>query len=513
MLALHEALCFLRAYPDDAALLARVIRELERFALRPDLRRLRDELVDSGIAGTGIHFPFHWVTARWLTQRWPGALRVDQAAIGERERERFEQLFPLLLPEAEWPDFELGLGPAEWLRRAKGPDETDAELLIGRVARLRAAPRVREALFHDLGLPLILEPGPDTPNRTSAWHALGPPVFQTRSLSRARPTLRQVVRRRPRSVVGVSAREGQRLIELGREALLARGRDLDGMVYASRDDVRVIDAGDGLTLACWGLLPEHRALVESIYVFLLLKNGVPIGYYQAAVLFGSAELNYHVFPSFRGVEAAEVYARALGVVRHLFGCDAFSVHPYQLGHGNPDALAAGAFWFYRKLGFAPENPRVVAELAREERRLAKSPRHRSSPAVLARLASDYLFFYLGRRRDDVGSKLVLSRFSLAVTDLLARFGAARERGLAELAREAARLTGTRLAALGAGERLAFERWAPLILALPGVEAWTLAERRALGRVARAKGGSSEDEFVRRLDAHRRARRALLALAR
>ena len=48
---LHEALCFLQAYPDDAALLARVERMLAAFDRRPDLRRHAARLRDSGIAG------------------------------------------------------------------------------------------------------------------------------------------------------------------------------------------------------------------------------------------------------------------------------------------------------------------------------------------------------------------------------------------------------------------------------------------------------------------------------
>jgi hypothetical protein len=63
VLALHEALCWLRAYPDDAALLERVERMLDRFERRRDLRRHRRALRDSGIAGTEIRFRFFAPTA------------------------------------------------------------------------------------------------------------------------------------------------------------------------------------------------------------------------------------------------------------------------------------------------------------------------------------------------------------------------------------------------------------------------------------------------------------------
>ena len=51
---LHEVLCFLHAYPDDARVLAQVERMLARFAARSDLARSRAALADTGIAGTAI---------------------------------------------------------------------------------------------------------------------------------------------------------------------------------------------------------------------------------------------------------------------------------------------------------------------------------------------------------------------------------------------------------------------------------------------------------------------------
>ncbi|MBL8197567.1 MAG: hypothetical protein JNJ67_01415, partial [Chromatiales bacterium] len=68
---LHEILCWMRAWPDDARVLDAVSLALAKFATRTDLRRPRAELDDSGIAGTAIHYHFFWPTARWLAARWP----------------------------------------------------------------------------------------------------------------------------------------------------------------------------------------------------------------------------------------------------------------------------------------------------------------------------------------------------------------------------------------------------------------------------------------------------------
>src|SRR5262249_10895949 len=56
ILRLHEQLCFLRAYPDNAALFSQVVGMLKRFSQRADLHRYRADLADTGICGTVIHY-------------------------------------------------------------------------------------------------------------------------------------------------------------------------------------------------------------------------------------------------------------------------------------------------------------------------------------------------------------------------------------------------------------------------------------------------------------------------
>jgi hypothetical protein len=47
-----------------------------------------------------------------------------------------------------------------------------------------------------------------------------------------------------------------------------------------------------------------------------------------------------------------------------------------------------------------------------------------------------------------------------------------------------------------------------VLALPGVNRWSAANRRALVRVVRAKGGRRDSDFVKLFDAHPRLGPAL-----
>ena len=254
--------------------------------------------------------------------------------------------------------------------------------------------------------------------------------------------------------------------------------------------------------------------MEAVYGFLTLKNGVPTGYVLNSALFGSAEIAYNVFDTFRGADAAHVYGRALAMVHHLFGADSFTIFPYQLGHENEEGLASGAWWFYQKLGFRPHDRRVGELMNRELRRMRRDPAYRSDVDTLAALARENLYWHRGRERADVIGRLPLADVGLAVTELLARRfpDKSREEAGAVLAREAAALLGTRSqGSWSTGERLAWRRWAPLVMALPGVQRWPSADRRALVGVIRAKGGRRESDFVRAFDGHTRLRRALRRL--
>lgn len=511
---LHEALCFLRAYPDGAGVLARVEEMLAAFARRPDLRRHRRALADTGIAGTAIHFPFFAGTARWLAALWGERLTVDWKRFSNRAA--LERVLPLVTLPAEAPGLdELDLGARGWVKRLKGPAETDAAFLLRRLAGLGQDSFEQEWAYEGLEVPLVLAPGPGGPSRTHAAAPVSAVRFQTAPFASGRPDLRRDLSRPPRRVVVVPPAEGRRFLDLARESMVTRQRDLDVFQWGDSRAVRLVHFEDGLAFAVIGPVPERRLLLESVYAFLTLKNGVPIGYVLVSALFSSSEIAYNVFETFRGGESGRIYGKVLAAARHLFGSDVFTIFPYQLGgYGNPEALASGAWWFYQKLGFRPRAPRVVALMDEELGLMRKDPSHRSTVPTLRALASENLYFHFGKDRDDSIGLLELPNVGLAVTDMLARrFGSDRERAEAVLALEARDLLGLRtLSTWNAHERLAFRRWSPLVTILPEVARWTAAEKRGLAAVIRAKGGRHESDFVRLFDAHRKLRRAIAKLA-
>jgi len=503
---LHESALFLCACPDDEAVLEAARALLARFARRADLRCFRDELADSGIDGTPIRFQFFLPTAARLARRCAPALGIDWEAWDQDAHARLDALLPLLVRPSEAAALDGGLQARDWLRRAHARGEGQGAFLARRVGELEGSAEVRAQLWDELDPWLRLEPCPRGPTRTRA-RADGLPLhFQRAPLVRERPALAAAARRAPLSITRVRGTRARELVELAQDAMAARSRDLDAFMHADARDVRLVDCGGGLCFAMLGVKPAQRLPLETVHAFLTLRNGVPIGYVLASAFLGSCEVAYNVFETWRGAEAAHVYGRVLGMLRALYAADSFTIDPYQLGDGNAEAIASGAWWFYQKLGFRPDERATRALMRRE---LARGPGARSSPATLRKLAREPLFWSLGHKRDDVLGRFPLARVSEAALRELAREGSERACEAAALARLGLRAAPARTPE----EREAFERWSPILLALPGVERWSAAERRSLARVACLKGAVDELGYVRALQAQRKLARALCSLAR
>ncbi len=491
---LHEIVCFLHAYPDNRRIQSRARKLLDSFHRRPDLRRHRAALTGSGIAGTEIPYRFYGPTARWISRTWPAALRIDR-----RDPEHAKAILdalPLLLEPLK----------ADLFRRLENPtldvlDElrprgmTDADYFISLVAAMPGDDFSREAFFDRVDPPFVLAPGRTTPERTTARFGRLPPHWQCDPLRGPRPQLRKEALRPPRRISRLRKPHAEELIRVARTSMITRERDLAAFQYANPQDAWLVDDGKGLAFALIGMLPGHRLLLPAVYGGLTLRNGVPIGYVQLDLLGRHAELSFNQFETFRGAGAAQVFARLVAATHHLFGCDQFSIEPYQLGHGNDEGIESGAWWFYHHFGFRPRESETRRIAARELGRIARNRHYRSSKRSLRELARRHVFFSL-----DPALSARLPR----VAELLAE--AARELRRFSQCSSADRTAAETEAArawLGAGSpgpgaARTLSHWAGLVLALSRHGRWSRAERRNLMRLIEAKAGPGEREYLRRL---------------
>ncbi|HEU4594517.1 MAG TPA: hypothetical protein VFS10_05055 [Pyrinomonadaceae bacterium] len=519
LIRFHEILLFMRAYPQGRALLAQTEKLLSTFKRRVDELRGAEDFSEferpevSGIAGTSFSAIFTYDVVRWLVARHPSRVRVDWE--GYAEEGQLAAVLPRFLPLVEENAYVETYFPfREYLRAARGKERNELVWLVERFESLPVSASERAALFDSLRLWVRWDFGDTRASRTRMklgarrvfFHDA--PLLTRRDVSLAR----ELKEEDALPVVRLSRAEGARLLDAGRETMTARFRELRGFTYGDPASVVRADVGRGVEVFAWGLPFERRLPVLAYHSMLVLKNGVPCGYAEALSLFERVEAGLNLFYTFREGESAWIYARLLRLFRQLLGASVFSIDPYQLGFKNEEGIESGAFWFYRKLGFRPVQPRLAALVAREERRLASRTGLRTSAKLLRELSSGHVIFEAPSAQAGEWDGFHVRNLGLAV----ARRMAARHGGDASKLRRAsatqvAAALGVNASDFDGEESIAFENLSLLAALVPDLNGWTEEEKKSFVRVVRAKAGRDESKYLRLMQKHRRLRREIIRL--
>ncbi|HEV8523125.1 MAG TPA: hypothetical protein VGQ71_01390, partial [Terriglobales bacterium] len=429
LIRFHDSLLFIRAHPHGPAVLRQSEQLLGSFAQRvehlrsagADMSPFEPETV-SGIAGTRIEDTLNYDVTRRLARRFPKHVSIDWASYDSEARlaATLSRFIPLLeedsLVEADVPY-------GRWLGAARGK-VTDIEWLLRRFEQLPLSQKQRAELFESLQLPIRWELDHLRATRTlgrrtsrAIFYHHGP-LIQRKEVS-----LEKELSSPPLPVERLSRRQGEAIIDLVREALAVRYRELWGTTRGDPTSVLRAAVGRGVEIFLWGLPPELRLPLRAYWAGFTLKNGVPINYIEAIGLFEWVEIGFNTFYAYRDGETAWIFAKVLRLLRQLLNVSCISVYPYQIGLGNEEAIQSGAFWFYRKLGFRPGCPDLLKLTGREERKIAANPQYRTPARILRRLATGHIFYELPDAQRGAWDSFSMRKIGLAVNRLMGeRFG-------------------------------------------------------------------------------------------
>jgi hypothetical protein len=514
----HDNLLFVRAFPQSEivaklcdSLLAGLQPQIERFAGSPaDASVLDDERV-SGMIGTTLENNWTFELARWL-----GLRHSSQISSEWNVDEHYRQLatvMPNCLPLLDDDSFvEADTPYVKWVQAAAGGQDRDLPWLFHSFDALPVTPLVRTSLYDSLGVNLRWNLRGSSASRTLARRTVSQMfVHHEPLLQRRQVSLHDEMASVPLSLRKLGRDEAQAVIDMARDALAVRYRELQGSTCADAGHAFQVDAGRGVQLFLWGLDVEWRLPLRAYYAGFTLKNGVPVNYFEAIGLFEWIEVGFNTFYAFREGETAWIYSKILHALHQLAGVTCFSVYPYQIGQDNEEAIQSGAFWFYRKLGFRPGRPDLMAITEREESRMARDPKHRTSARTLRKLAGGHMFFEL--RDTPVGCWDYFStrNLGLAVQQKMAReFGgdAVRMRRRAES--RLCKALGVSPDTWTSRERRALNNFAVALSLTGDVARWTPDEKQLLVAAIRAKGGRDETRYLRLLQRHGKLRDAFLS---
>ncbi len=519
LIRFHEALLFLRAFPQGPAVVRATGHILNSFHKKVEVLRKAGANMDdfepievSGIAGTQMEDTLSFDVARWLIQRMPGKVEIawknyepgrELGATGPR-------FMPLLEDDAY---VEADTPWRRWLETAAGKKGSDPAWLLQRFADLPLPPNQKAELYESLRVPLRWNLENSAIARTRNWKPV-PSVFYHNGplISRSQVSLAAELARPPVQLKNLSPQQGGEVMDLIREVMLVRYRELYGTTLGDPASVVRAEVGRGVSICLWNLPPERRLPLRAYVAGLTLKNGVPINYIEAIGLCEWMEVGFNTFYTFRGGEAGWIYAQVLRCLCHLMGTTCVSVYPYQLGHDNEEAIESGAFWFYRKLGFRPGRAELQKLAEREEGKIAADPKYRTPAKTLRRLASGHVFYELPGSEVGAWDSFSTRNIGLRVNRRMAReFQGDSSRMRKESVRSVARILGIDASPWTPSERATFENAVMLLALVPGLRSWKRDEKDALVRIIRSKSKADEMLYLHLTERHERFREALLKL--
>jgi hypothetical protein len=524
LLRFHEALLFLRAFPQRPLVVRRTDRVLKSFHKKVDVLRKAgadmdafDNFETSGVAGTQMEDTLSFDVAKWLIRRMPGKVEIawENYEPGRELGTTGPRFMPLLDDDA---NVEADTPWQRWLEAAGGKKHQIAAWLIERFDQLPLPPQQKAELYESLRVPLRWNLGNSPLTRTRNVKPARDIFYHDKPLiSRSQVSLADELAKRPPKLTKLSRKQGDEIMELIREVMLVRYRELYGTTLGDPRSVVQADVGRGVTIYLWNLPHDRRLPLRAYAAGLTLKNGVPINYIEAIGLCEWMEVGFNTFYTFRGGEAGWIYAQVLRCLCHRMGTTCVSVYPYQLGHDNEEAIESGAFWFYRKLGFRPGRADLQRLAEREEQKIAADKKYRTPARTLKRLAAGHVFYELHGSEVGAWDKFSTRNIGLRINHRMARdFD-----GDSILMREHSRRALEKSLDMKSGgvstslwtplEKAAFENFALVLTDVPGLRAWTREEKEDLVQIIRSKAKPDEMLYLHLTQRHQRLRTALLTL--
>ncbi len=378
-----EELLFLKVYPASENIYQQAVSAYSGLLNRVQKNNiLLKELANTGLPVTTITGCFsYYLNKKLLTQK---GIRVFLDDVGG-DTDALMQLLGKGLTDIEQEMLsEEKLSWKKWLALFWGNDKhRQLELIIHQIERSVKGITEREAVFASFKIYTCIEQEsfPEI-NKQLFIHADG---LQKHSAENIFKFSKKLIRPVP-----ISHSEKETLVQLAQQTIYRLFKETDPFTYADPAQTVYLVADRGISVALFFMESEKQLALECYCGYLLLKNGVPVGYGGGWILGHQCRFGLNILPAFRGGESALLMIRLMQAFIHQFQIRSFLIEPFQLGKGNAEGIQSAAFWFYYKMGFRPMQPdlKKLAASAIEDKR--STPAALRSAALLKKLSGSIM---------------------------------------------------------------------------------------------------------------------------
>lgn len=383
--AIHDALLFALAYPSSKSNYNLTSMALDHTttllakALKKEGKKALQQLEGSGLNGTHIHTAFGWDLTKWLSNTFTEQVKLESI---DWNATHGMDILKLLVPRIEHDRFLTQSQTIQhWVETLAG-ELHPLNFLIDLLEKRIPDPALREYLFQLLDIRISVKLNAQTGNR-STFRSLEQPIFFHSKPLQKQLSLEDELAKKELKRIALSAQEQEELFSACRMQLMTLGRETDPVAYADTKQLRMYDCGRGFRVLLIPMRPEKRLPLESFIGYMGFKNRQPIAYGGAWVYGNRARIGLNVFEAYRGGESVWLFSALMRCYKQVVGLEHFLVDPYQLGKGNEEGIKSGAFWFYYRLGFRPQEAEL-RQLADESFARMQADKNYACPTKLLR---------------------------------------------------------------------------------------------------------------------------------
>lgn len=388
-----NVLLFLCAHPGNAETLILAESELKRMslALKKASRKEKTQLENSGLPFTPSLSTYTHELLQWMITYPKINVSIDSFYKSEVD---LSTSLSLTLPSLEKEYTGMSYNNKGLLQILQVPKESQLSFILSEFSKLDDQPFVKDYFFNALQLYVKLFPKDEAFSKAYNRLPLQGHFFHTEIIKQF-DQLALLNKKLPQPKK-LSAPQFKEVLTVIKNSLALLQRETDPVTYMDETSFRLYELERGISVAIYGMTPERQLPLESYIGYTLFKNGYPAAY-GGAWVFGKRSLfGINIFEPYRGGESGFMMCQLLRVYRQACGVDYFEVEPYQYGHGNPEGIQSGAYWFYYRFGFRSLDPKLHALAENEFGKIKNTKGYRSSEETLLKFTESNVALQLGK---------------------------------------------------------------------------------------------------------------------
>lgn len=369
---IHHILLCTMAYPSSKTILEQTEQTVKDFILN-NKETAFEKLTGTGIYNSLIECNFSFNKIKFLIKKFPNQICIHSAS---SNTETQLSVFKVLLPYIEYSEVhhkEKNL--KKFISKFNNSQKTDLEWLVELIENSNEDEKIKSFIFDRLEI-FISWKICDIKQSVSFLNGATQAIYFHNSILK-KVELREIIKQKLPLPVKLNEKEKIKICDAARLTLTYLYRETEPFTHSNVNDITLFQLDRGLSIALFGSNVLKRYSLESYIGYMVFKNNIPVSYGGGWIFGERCQFGINILESFRGGESTLIICELLRVYHHYFGATNFVVKPYQFGLHNTEAIKTGAFWFYYKLGFRPQDESLKSLAKFEETEKIKNPKYKS----------------------------------------------------------------------------------------------------------------------------------------